>query len=354
MNETLVAYNFTTGLYSNNAHWLVFKQCFLRYHKCSNPECPLFAMFYEGICRDKHGALPPDFASAGHMEVIWKSLPKAQCFLSKGTRVRLSRWWSWHDRQGEVQQLWHTIALGLVVVGIEKDWWPNVFESPYLKMRSSPPVDPGVDKVELSAADIEGEELPRSVKAVSEMIDNKRQDCANTLHFACNIFANDYIRRLSRAMWHIELPRRTYGGETMKQVKTLEGYLEFSLANVSRDNNVVLVEMAGKIHKGTVLVDLCFAQQCDSQHELADEALLANKMFWVSMSLLGSYLTWLPFRSDSLPWMCAGLLSPSAGKRQACLKRLKKLWETLLLYEQRIGNADVSAILDGLMWDKIV
>ena len=36
------------------------------------------------------------------------------------------------------------------------------------------------------------------------------------------------------------------------------------------------------------------------------------------------------------------------------MERLKKLWETLLLYDQRIGNAYVAAILDGLMWDKMV
>ncbi len=66
------------------------------------------------------------------------------------------------------------------------------------------------------------------MKAASDRIEQRRQDAANALHLACHVFANSYIRRLSRAVWLIQKPMRVRYGEDMVNTKTREG--EFGVA----------------------------------------------------------------------------------------------------------------------------
>ena len=55
---------------------------------------------------------------------------------------------------------------------------------------------------------------PRSVAAADEYIETKRQNIANNLHFACQVFANEYVRRLCRPMCTIVKPMRENAART--------------------------------------------------------------------------------------------------------------------------------------------
>lgn len=304
-------------------------------------------MFYEGICRDSDGTLPPDFATPDHMRRTWNELPGAACFKSKGTRVRLSRWWSWFDRAREVVLCWHIYALALVVLGIQRGWWPNVWETPFEKQGGAAPIDDGVEEILGDQAG--GEDEPRSVKAIDERIAQKRQDTANTLHFACQVFANDYVRRLARMCMCVQVPARARVGEDMITAKTMAGTLELALDNGMRKYNDMLRSTVAQMCNSKVMVEVGFALE-PGDSDPADDAMLAEKMFWYTLSLVGAFLTWLPLRSDSFPWAFALLLHCDNKVKVSALARFRKVWELLCDYESEVGNGLVNSTLDGMLW----
>lgn len=116
-------------------------------------------------------------------------------------------------------------------------------------------------------------------------VEQRRQDTANTLHFACKVFGDEYIRRLSRGLWHIQRPLRMQSGNDMQTAKPFDVTLEFALANIGREYNMTLRDTARQIFTPSVLADLCFPIGFDDPNLVSDEALLAEKRFWYTISL---------------------------------------------------------------------
>lgn len=170
------------------------------------------------------------------------------------------------------------------------------------------------------------------------------------MHFACQVFANEYIRRLVRCTIRILSPVRKNIGQDEVLAKTVEGTLSLALANCAREWNKTLVDIAMVMTDPGVLVDLAFGVDPEETNAQADDTLLAEKMFWLTLNLLGAYLSWLPLRSDTLPWMFSALPHPDASVRQGTLARLQRLWGLLNLYEERRGEEQVASLLEGMIW----
>lgn len=88
--ETMVAYNFSNGPFGKQAHYDVVRACLLPCWHANTNEGPVLGMFHGGICDAAAGGIPPPgFATPEDMQRVWKSLPGASCFMSKGVRIRL-------------------------------------------------------------------------------------------------------------------------------------------------------------------------------------------------------------------------------------------------------------------------
>lgn len=307
----------------------------MQYWHANTYEDPVFGMFYEDICRAAAGGiLPPEFATPEDMQRVWNSLPGASCFMSKGAGIRLSRWWSWHDRQEEVQYCWR----GLVVLGLERVWWPNIWETPIERLGRAPPVDNGADEV-TAPMEVAGQEELMSVKVANDKIEQsggRTRRTRSTSHARCS---------------GMSLSAGLAGGcdTSMQTAKSFDSTLELALASIGRECNMTLRDTARQIFTPSVLVDLCFTIGFDDPNLVSDDALLAEKLFWYTISLIGSQLTFLTLRSDSLPWISAALLDADKVKRGAALARLKRLWGLLCEYESRSGDHCVQSFLGGLL-----
>lgn len=205
--ETMIAYNFPTGPYNGQGFFEVFKTCFERFWHQHDHTNPMFLAFYEGIVKDL-GPMPPNFGSEAHLQDIWKLLPTLSCFRSKGKRVRMGRWWSWHDRHGEVRSYRSAMCTGLCLVGIVREWWPSYSATPFARRVPCPRVADDDDDPAQPAQQADEEVEPKTVAESNAKIEQKRAIMANTLHFVATTLASSWHLRIADAIFFLEEPMR--------------------------------------------------------------------------------------------------------------------------------------------------
>ena len=136
--ETLIAYNYSHGPFNSQSFFNVVRECVTRYLDSVDWTCPFFAHFYDALTLDS-GARPAHFGTAEHMREVFAGLRNRAPMMTKGRRVRLGRWWSWHDRQGEIMENHGFHLFALCLVGVRRGWWPSVYDTPTERTSARPP-----------------------------------------------------------------------------------------------------------------------------------------------------------------------------------------------------------------------
>lgn len=144
----------------------------------------------------KHFEADDDMVGAPARKQYLEQFSLSKCFTVRGAKCALSRWFSWQTSMAEWDNEWHTRALGLAHLAIEKNWVSSaeqLFEG-----------DTWHASVSSRAPSSKAQAMEESKNKEAAM----RSKCANNLHAAAKVMCDkqvtDYARILglgTRAAW---------------------------------------------------------------------------------------------------------------------------------------------------------
>ncbi len=106
--ETYIAINLPSGPFDAAMFFTHLAEAMQKYILLASFRGALFQSFYDRICRDLlGGALPLRYDAAPHMRGMFDGAKTAACFMSKGSKTKISRWFSWFDCVLKLLKSWH-------------------------------------------------------------------------------------------------------------------------------------------------------------------------------------------------------------------------------------------------------
>jgi hypothetical protein len=355
--ETTVVANFLHGPFEGDANFHGMVTIIKRYFRDNDHTCEFFLVFYERICCAM-GWVDSDFGSREHQKMIRERLTHSELLTSKGKLVKLRRWRSWVDRWTDLLKHWHTLAFFLMIVGVMKNRWKHIDDSPFYK-----PITYGVDhaKVIDLEADASGDDgaskdpasasidaAPTTMKTSNACFKQSRSDTSNTLDFCirvlCDIKKHQIITfqvALSNPIWVDFGMRNTKDKTIMGQVS---GLLDLANGSVFK----VITEVFAELHSGSLVKNMgliCELGDEPSDVQVREDQLMADRVLQYVWRLVRDQLQATLHFIECLPDAFVLLISDVQEDRAKGLKHCASLWTQLLELD---AAQTVSPFFEGL------
>ena len=105
---------------------------------CGGPGPPLGLTLYADLSEES----PLEAGSVAHYQHVVDTARRKLGTLTKGGKVKLARWWAWHEGAEALESTWCLQLLILLWVGLRSGWWRSIEESPLMSRQQAP--DPAV------------------------------------------------------------------------------------------------------------------------------------------------------------------------------------------------------------------
>ena len=162
----------------------------------ASPDCPVFTALYTRIAHDKADEHNPGLGTREHVASTYAGMASSSLCQSKGTHVALKTWFGWTKAMEEFQELWHSMLLMLIVVGLSSGWWKDGL----LPLDGHVPLPGGAEEVDLAQAG-----GPES-KTAEQKMHSLRLACSNSLHMATQILAEASKQAIMRIIVVVSEP----------------------------------------------------------------------------------------------------------------------------------------------------
>ena len=129
--ESVVGFNLPGGPWEGDAFYRSFTETGRQFLHESDHRNPVFQFFYERIAMEQ-GNVCMGFLTDEHMRAVWEGLYSCKTLARKGSKVKLGRWLGWHRATKEKRHEWSIYVMFLVVLGMRKGMWTDVWDSPVL------------------------------------------------------------------------------------------------------------------------------------------------------------------------------------------------------------------------------
>ena len=195
--ETTVAWNLPSGPWEGDAVFASLVEAGSSYLNTSDHHDVLFQLLYPDIALET-GRLDADFGSEAHQQKVWESLRSRSVLATKSARVRVGRWFAWHDEPTVKAQEWSAFLLSLPVVGMRKGMWKSIWGGSPL-FRKDAPVEQlvdaaaGADEVRVAAgAASSSTELaaPTTMRRSNEAVKAARAASSNSIDFVVKVLSD--------------------------------------------------------------------------------------------------------------------------------------------------------------------
>lgn len=142
-------------------------------------------------------------------------------FQKTGMEVTLGRWFAWEDKSLQLMEHRVPLLLLLLYIGTKRSWWRSLLESPPFEVQKEPDEESGGGGT-LAAA---GRDLhhKETVANSNHRLNRRRSGSKNSLHLACKILGDPFVRRVHRGVVLLEGPLRKFLGQSEVKAKTQQG-----------------------------------------------------------------------------------------------------------------------------------
>ena len=177
----------------------------------------IFQRFHEEVCAGANTLGDPDYGTPQHMERTHSQIQSASVFQLKGTRVKLSRWWSLWDSLEQFLPHWSVYSMILCYICLRKGVVKKLSDLPvmqadvtYFKEAAVPEDASAV--VPHAAPDDANAPRPE-VRRSNDSVTKLRPKSKHTLHLACIVLASPLKRKVAAGLLHLVRPTRQRFGE---------------------------------------------------------------------------------------------------------------------------------------------
>jgi hypothetical protein len=360
--ESTIAINLTAGPFDGAMFFGQLVEAMDKYMSVSSFRDALFISLYEKICRDLHdGELPVQFGKASHMQAIFLGMRTAWCFVRKGTKTKIMRWFSWFDCIMELLNVWHYFLLVLMFL-LRSDGTIKLMSD---LTRNQQEI---VEKVKLAKALAKAEKLAvdikKSVKTGNVEVDALRSTCKNSKHLTGKIMANALTNRICHLIVLVVGAVRDMHARHTEMMPTKRGSFEFSTSMARGDYEKVLANTCALFSSVACLRKAGFEEPPPpdraarvgfswAESGFEDDNVMST-LFLNMIVLTCGYrgITAMTYQFG-LPKVFSGLVDRTASVRQNTLRHLQNVWEALAWAERlALVDKDVRSFLFKLVWPR--
>lgn len=191
--ETVVGFNLPGGPWDGDAFFNGLVSTGRAFLATAGYTNGIFQHFYENICKER-GLVGHDFNTKTHQQQVWDSLRFCKTLQRKGAKVKLGRWLGWFRALDEKKSEWSIFLMFVVVLGIEKNLWKSVWDSP-LHGRSATgewfvQEDAAAEPAQEAASSSDAP--PQTMKHSNAVLKKERQSSSGSMDFVVKIFSDRF------------------------------------------------------------------------------------------------------------------------------------------------------------------
>jgi hypothetical protein len=181
----------------------------------------------------------------------------------------------------------------------------------------------------------------------------ERKSCSNSMELVARLLSNRLRFRLLNVLRLTVGPVREYFGRDMSRSKTIMGQKELLLDWAEAKWHATCYGQVFWTMQDEATLKLGHFLGVDEENlleaEIKDESLVANKMCSLAVALVGARIGDMMMWTRSIPGSLVLLLHDNPEVKATTLKRLKGLWEWILMAEQAAERDPwVAEVLDDL------
>jgi hypothetical protein len=127
-----MVWNAMKGPWAKSANFQTMKECATQYFASEDHTCSLFRFSYPLIvkCRGK-GRAPSTFGTEEHYKEVFNIVRDSPLWKNEGTGMKISRCYSWSQKQRAMQEYLGDFLIGLLVLGIAEGFFDRVNDFPF-------------------------------------------------------------------------------------------------------------------------------------------------------------------------------------------------------------------------------
>ena len=353
------------GPWSGAAHFSTLREVAENMAAHGSSDDPLFQMLYEYILEDGHGSQVPEEAwSMEHIQATWDRLLEVDIFNKKGSKAKVSRWFSWPCQMRGMLKSLSWLLLVCLKVGIENNWYATVDDTPLV---SSARVKP-TEEVPDEAAAPQGHQLlarddaapdDADGAAAEPCVDQKRAMTKSTMHLACEILCNRAHCKVFSIICVLGEASETEHNKQVTKCKTQRGCLEWWSGLAGESWLQVCMGEVTCLCDPQSLSSMGFKSAhtplTEEHPDRLEEQHLADSMMKLLIELLKVEINEGRVYSQCPPYVYGGLLHHDVQKRSTCMAFLKRVWVALEAAETHARDDPwMQAFLRNLVWTKQV
>lgn len=364
-----IIFNLAYGPWESEAWFQKAKEGAEAYFAKIRPSDILFNELYGPICSDR-GEDPR--GTLVHKQSLLKELSKSRLFFSRGEKVALRRWFSWHKAVAENLQTWHLRLCTLMALGIEIGAYKKKVDLPYFRPLTFKPEKPqesdqvAKDVVEAAAAGSAASsssaapppvEDKGGVKKPDAVVQKLRAKCRNTLFLAVEALARPGFYFLVKRLFLLSRPFYNAHADTAKTLRGPAAAKSWYLAQAQGQWREALNSCLLLLEDSNTLEDVGLEVTFDpglAKNTKVEDPLvvtqdaIAQDCWNLVLNLLAKRVASMSWHTEYYPGRFALLLSPLPQEVTGFLKTLASDYEAFQkLSETKKPSRFVQALQAG-------